>query len=437
MRTLISPVLAGGKYKIVVPDGWDGTLILYSQGPPAPRDDPVWRTSRTIDAFLARRYAVGGWASPMFWPLEQSFDMQMGVLDAFAADVGAPALTVAYGESIGGIITAGLVQTHGDRLDGALPLCGPIAGGIGTHNRELDIAFAFKVLLAPDSAIELVRISDPEANVALAISALDAAARTPDGRARLALIAAIGNVPAVADPRTGGPEPHDPQTRLDAQVRWFRDIVFLVTFSARATVERRAGGNPAWNSNVDYASLLHRSRSRDLVERLYADVGLDLASDLSRLASASRVEADPDSVRYLERYVVFDGLLSVPVVTMHTTGDGLCTPEHEHAYSDVVRAAGRSDHLRQLWLTRGGHCTFTIAETLTAFDVLRERIRSGEWPSTEPEDLNAAARLQPTGYRTLADPRRPDEAIAREPEFGRYEPMPFSRPYDARMVPAL
>src|SRR5438552_10210121 len=83
-----------------------------------------------------------------------------------------PKRVIAWGGSLGGIITAGLVQLHPDRFAGAMPLCGVLAGGIATWNAELDAAYAFKALLAPGSALQLVHIADPVANWQLASQVL-------------------------------------------------------------------------------------------------------------------------------------------------------------------------------------------------------------------------------------------------------------------------
>lgn len=411
-RTFVGPLVDEGKYLIKVPGEWNGTLILYSQGPPAPADDPTWRAEHpTVQALLERGYALAGWTNPVFWPLEHSFPNQLAVLDEFASLVGRPARTIAYGQSIGGFITAGLVQRLGSRIDGALAVCGPLAGGIAIQNRELDIAFTFKTLLAPDSALDVVRIRQPGENLRLALEILEAAALTPQGRARLALTAAVSNVPGSPDPLSPAT---DPGALLDRQIEWYRQIVFLVTFQARAIVERRAGGNFSWNTGVDYGELLERSINAGMVRALYAEAGLDLEADLRRLAEAPRVEADPDAVAYLERNIVYDGQLAVPVVTLHTTGDGLCTPDHEHAYAEAVRAAGRAELLRQLWIRRDGHCTFTVAETFTALDVLHARLDSGSWPATDATTLNRRA--------------------AADSAFCEFRPWPFSRPYDGRSI---
>ena len=60
---------------------------------------------------------------------------------------------------------------------------------------------------------------------------------------------------------------------------------------------------------------------------------------------ATRIRATPSAVAYLVRNIVFTGRLPVPVLTMHTTGDGLVVPENEQAY----RARPALQHLP------GGH----------------------------------------------------------------------------------
>lgn len=412
VRTFVGPLVDQGRYLMKIPLEWNGTLILFSQGPPAPETNPVFNHDHpTLRAFLGRGYAIGGWTNPVFWPLEHSFRNQVSVLDDFARLVGAPRRTIAFGWSIGAFITAGLVQRLGNRLDGALALCGPLAGGVGIQNRELDIEFTFKTLLAPDSALELVRIQKPRENLRIALEILETAARTPEGRARLALTAAVGNLPGSPDPLSTG----DAHAALDRQIRWYRDIVFLVIFQARAIVEKRAGGNFSWNTGVDYAALLERSINAAQVRVLYAEAKLDLAADLALLAREPRIESDPAAVEYLERNIVYDGRIAIPVVTLHTTSDGLCTPDHEQAYADVVRAAGHARQLRQLWVRRDGHCTFTPDETLIALDVLEQRIARGSWPATDTQTLNFAAR-----------------AAQADAAFCDFAPWPFSRPYDAR-----
>src|SRR5258708_20200958 len=82
-----------------------------------------------------------------------------------------------------------------------------------------------------------------------------------------------------------------------------------------------------------------------------------------------RVAADPAAVSDLDRNISFDGQLSVPVLTMHTTGDGLVISPNEGAYANDVNAAGKGALLRQTFVHRAGHCAFTEAETVAAVQV--------------------------------------------------------------------
>jgi len=91
--------------------------------------------------------------------------------------------------------------------------------------------------------------------------------------------------------------------------------------------------------------------------------------------------------------IVFTGHLPVPVLAMHTTGDGLVVPENEQAYRSAVDRAGDGRLLRQIFVHRAGHCAFTPAETITAVQALVNRVDTGRW------DLSA---LDPAGATRLA-----------------------------------
>lgn len=423
---------SGARYLIEAPADWNGVLLLVQRPIPSAPDDPAWtRDDPLLRTLLERGYALAGSANTIFWPLEQAAADQPGLLDAFERAVGRPQHTIAIGLSIGGIMAAGLVQRMPDRLSGALCLGGNLAGAVAIHNRELDIAFVVKTLLAPDAPLELVRIADPEANVRVGMPILHEAQATPAGRARLALAAAVGHTPGWFDPAAPEPPRDDAAARQEAQFQWFHEPCFYVYLAARAEVEQQAGGNPSWNAGVDYGELLAGSPGRAEVEALYADADLDLDADLKALAAAPRIEADPDAVAYLERHIVFSGDLGgVPVLAMHTDGDGLVTPDNVRAYAEVVEWHGDAALLRSLFVHRGGHCTFALAEVVTALEALRERIAQSSWGDLQPETLNAAA-----GALGLADDAR-GSGNRFAPAFHAFEPSAFPRPYDVRSTAA-
>jgi hypothetical protein len=199
--------LQGANYTIAVPSNWNGTLALYSHGYVFATQPLLNRAPDASDAasgavLLSKGYALAGSSySQNGWALQQAFHDQSTLLNYFDATCGHPTRTIAWGDSLGGIITAGLVQLYPDRFTGALPMCGVLAGGVGTWNQALDGAFAFNVLLA-QSKLPVVHITDPNGTFKKAEAILQAAQNTPQNRARIALVAALGDIPGWFDPKT-------------------------------------------------------------------------------------------------------------------------------------------------------------------------------------------------------------------------------------------
>lgn len=417
--------IGGANYLIEVPSNWNGTLVLYSHGyvfpgnPLTPQDagDPL-----TEAALLQQGYALAGSSySQNGWALQQAFHDQIALLNFFNATCGHPTRTIAWGHSLGGIITAGLVQLNPNRFAGALPMCGVLAGGIGTWNQALDGAFAFDVLLA-GNALPIVHLpADPTTAFNQAEAVLQSAQNTAQGRARLALIAALGDVPGWFT--TGSPEPAstDFATQEVNQFTWESQVDFLFAFFARAELEARAGGNPSWNTGVNYHDQLAESASSKEVRALYKQAGLNLNKDLDALNAAPRISADPGAVSYLNKYISFDGDLNIPVLTMHTTGDGLVVNQDEQAYANVVQTEGDASLLRQVFVHRAGHCAFTPAETLTAFQTLINRLNTGKWAdTTDPGLMNTEAAALGSSLNTAP------------PAFINFKPTRFLRPFFKR-----
>jgi len=429
-RTLTG-TLGAASYAIEVPAHWNGTLFLYSHGYVAPgqANSALAAPGPDVSSWLmGHGYAIAGSSySSTGWAIEDALRDQVALLDYFAAQVGRPRRTIAWGHSLGGIITAGLVQLYPDRFAAAVPMCGVVAGSVATWNQGLDGAYAFKTLVAPASALSVVRIADPLANLQLAGQLAAQAAATPAGQARLALAAALGDLPGWFDPASPEPAPGDYAGRAAAQRLWNSQVDFAYAFGARAEVEKRAGGNPSWNLGVDYRRLLQQSVDREEVAALYSSAGLDLDHDLALLNAGAVIRSDPAAVAYLQRNIVLDGKLRVPVLTLHTSGDGLVIPEQEAAYAATVGAAGAGALLRQAFVHRAGHCAFTEAETITAAQLSVDRLDRGNWDE---------AALQPAALNQRASALGPRYAIGphgagASPAFFTWTSAPFLRPFDA------
>ena len=412
----------GATYLIEVPAGWNGTLLLYSHGyvvPGSPNPAVDVGDSLTRGWLLDNGYALAGSSyATTGWAIEQAIPDQPETLDTFESQVGTPTRTIAWGHSLGGIITAGLLQDAPDRFTAALPMCGVLAGGVGTWNQALDSAFATQQLLGQGTALQVVHITNPGANLGLAEQLLAAAQSTPQGRARIALAAALGDLPGWFDPASPEPATTDYAAQEVNQFDWQTQVDAPFAFALRAELEARAGGNPSWNTGVDYEKQLENSIDFKEVKALYAAAGLSLDADLATLRFAPRISADPNAVDYLTKNIVFNGDLDGrPVLTMHTTGDGLVVDEDEQAYRSVVKDAKDQKLLRQVFVHRAGHCTFTPAETISALQALVQRLDTGKW-KTDADVLNAAAAALGPGLNVAS------------PSFVDFDPSPFLRPFD-------
>ena len=424
----LTGTIGAASYDIEVPSAWNGTLFLYSHGYVPPGGPRFAAASPSVDAtawLLNHHFAAAGSSyGTTGWALPDAFTDQIALLDHFEQAVGKPRRVVAWGTSLGGMVTAGLVQLYPARFAAALPMCGVLSGGIATWNLELDAAFAFRTLLAPTSNLQLTHISDPAANLQLSLDIFNQADATPAGRARIALVAALIDLPGWFDPRSPEPAATDFAAQEAAQAIWVSRVDFGFAFRYRADLEQRAGGNPSWNTGVDYARQLSISPDREEVTALYGAAGLDLSSDLRVLNAGERIAADPPAAAYLDRNVSFDGRLTIPVLTMHTTGDGLVIPPNEGAYASAVAAAGYGDLLRQTFVHRAGHCAFTEAETVAAVQVLLARLDTGRWndAALQPTALNASALAQ-------GDLENVFFGAAARPAFVDFSPAPYPRPF--------
>jgi len=116
----------------------------------------------------------------------------------------------------------------------------------------------------------------------------------------------------------------------------------------------------------------------------------------------------------------------VPVLSIHTTNDPLVGVEQEQAYASAVGRAGDSDLLRQAFVNRAGHCTFTPAETLAAVQTLLDRVHRHSWLGvrTDPAALNARAAALGSQFNVIA------AGVPAGPSYENFQPGTFLRPFD-------
>ena len=375
------------------PEQWNGTLLLFSHGygPTTAADAPSPAASQ---ALLNAGYAlVGSSYDPngSMWALDSAERDQFAALTAFRRQVGTPTRVISVGQSMGGLVNAQIARDGAGRVDGALGLCGLVAGGVDLGNYQLDAEYTLATFFDPADADTLVNLDNQADGAALAArltTAVQTAQLTPAGRARIALAAAYLNLADWA-PGQLPPARGDFAAQEQQQYAWLAQGLLSFIIPARWSVEQSAGGNTSWNKGVDYAGLLHKSAHVKQVEALYRDAGLNLRTDLNRLTRGADISAAPAAVARLERTSTAGQALAVPLLDLHTTADQLVPVEQESAFAGRVRAAGDSRLLRQAYVARQSHCNFTTAEVVAGLHAVEHRLDTRHWG-----DSATAAQLQ-------------------------------------------
>ncbi|MDT8758428.1 alpha/beta hydrolase [Sphingomonas psychrotolerans] len=366
-RTLPS----GAHWNAEVPANWNGTLLLWSRGYSPRLGEPEVAARGLREALLAEGYALAGSDyGAAGWALERAVPAQRDTVAAFAAVYGKPKRVIAWGHSMGGLVTTALAEQRPAAVDGALAMCASIGGAVGMMNMALDGAYAFRTLVAPDAGIRLVDVDDDRANARRVADALAAAMQTPAGRARIALAGVLAGIPGWTSADRAEPAAGDVDAQLEEIARSFAMGVFL----PRADQESRAGGAFSWNTNIDYRRQLARSGRRALVEALYRKAGVDLEADLVRLNAGPRVKAEPKAVAYMLRHYTPNARPQVPLLAVQAIGDGLTSPSLQRGYAEAARG-----DVRSLYVRAAGHCGFTPEVTLAAIRHLDQRLRTGRW----------------------------------------------------------
>lgn len=416
--TCISGTLDDGTpYAFAVPANWNGTVVVALDYTAGGQDEPL--TGRLLADGVAR----GGTARTVTgWNIRDALDNQAEALARFEAAYGPARYAIASGTSMGGFVSAGVAQVHPEVFDAAVPFCGGLSGSVAQWNQKLDTVFVLERLVAPGLPVIDIPADVPGAQRAW-IDALTKAQQTPEGRARIALAGAIGQLPAWGVRPDGSTPPPPAAGDLPA----LQEGVFLAlaggplpyvgqAMSSRRQITAVVGGNPSTNVGVDYGAQLRAAEPdlRRAVRELYRTAGLDLDADLRTLAAAPRIAADPAAVERFARGIVLDGALRIPVLTVSNTGDQISTVAQQQSYEAQVRRAGAAPLLRQTYVESAGHCTFSPAEQQAALRVMAERLETGRWPATNPRAMNARAEQAGT---------------EQPPRYLRYDPPRFNRPF--------
>ncbi|MPZ20965.1 MAG: hypothetical protein GEV06_24140 [Luteitalea sp.] len=334
----------GALWKICVPAaGWNQQLLVYAHGyvPNLPGLSelgfydvlPDGTELSTLVQRVGFAYATTSYRQNGLAILEGVEDVR-DLVRLFHQRVGEPRRTYATGGSEGGLVATLLAERSPELFTGALAACGPIGGFRFQINYFVDFRALF------DYFFPGVLVGSPIDIPAGEITAwLDGSlpaqvrARLEQGPARALELMKVSRAP------------HDPDNFETVT----STALSVLAYNVLATNDARAklGGNPFDNRARWYSGSSNDAR-------------------LNR--GVRRFAADPAAIEALRQYET-SGRLSIPLVTMHTTGDDTVPFTHEVLYSFKLQLADRGAFI-PLPTLRYGHCDFTVPEVLTAFAVL-------------------------------------------------------------------
>ncbi len=267
----------------------------------------------------------------------------MDLVDVFEDTHGEPDRVLLVGASEGGIVTTLAIEKHADVFDGGVAACGPIGSFQEQINYFGDFRGLFDILfpgIIPGSPLNVPQfvidnwdeVYEPQVKAALAAD--------PD---------AVQQLLAVSGAPT---DPDDPSTVENT-------VMGVLWYAIHATNDGNdtLGGQP-----YDNTTRVYRGSDRDLLLNVLIP----------------RISADPEAVAEMEAHYETSGELSVPLVTMHTTGDEIVPYFHEPRYRLKTVLSGDAGLHRNLKVERYGHCNFTAGEALLALARLLVMLGPGE-----------------------------------------------------------
>lgn len=396
----------GTPYLVRKPVNWNGIVVIDLDGR-ARRDDGVYQL------LLKAGYGTAGADRRLWdrdWTLNRNDDARrpQEALAIFKAKFGKPKLVIVFGRSAGGAMSLLTSEHRPDTIDGAVPLCATMPFGYAHYNLIFEFFYTLKALMAPNDA-SLVTHALPPRDYQPIIDRweqlLQAAAKTPEGRARIALAHTISQYPVYASVGVNQgvrkPDFNDPKAVADAMAEQIPDLVkrlkHLIVyddtdFPADLAIPGTAQPDVVGNDGAVYLDYWKNSDPTyvRVTEALYAKAGVSLASDLKTLDAAPRVVIDR-SLLGAQGGLIGRGLPTMPVFRMDNLGD-LSAPPNVSMLYDALVAGNGLDHLyRTAYVDNSRHCKFKPEQEFAAIEVMRERLQTGKWPAVDAASLNARA----------------------------------------------
>ncbi|MEO8538364.1 MAG: alpha/beta hydrolase [bacterium] len=344
--------LGGAGYEIEMPDNWNGEVVLYAHGFAGFGTEVAVQTP---PAALRRYLITNGFAWAASSYSENGYDPGIGADDTlalknlFVQKFGAPKHTYIAGASMGGNVVALALENQQKEYDGALSMCGAL-GGIG----QIDYLVSWVAAAELTSGLKFP-IGTPGAN----LTSLFLQDVPRELGAPTAPTAKGKQFASIINNLTGGPRPFFAEGFAE---QYTVNFGLVLLDPERKSLVNRAATNDGAKYHIDPGLGFSDEQINATIKRYASD------------PAARNAEAHPDMV-------LTTGNISVPLLTIHGTGDLFVPITQEQYYKQKVDSAGKSNLLVQRAIRSGGHCKFSDTEITTAFTDLVSWVRDGKKPA--------------------------------------------------------
>jgi pimeloyl-ACP methyl ester carboxylesterase len=339
---------SGATYRICMPAQWNNKLIVYAHGYVAP-NQPVGipegqmklpGTTTSVDQLvtsLGYAFATSGYSRNGLAVLEAVDDL-VDVVKLFKAQKGVPTQVLLVGISEGGLITTLAVEQHAEVFNGGLAMCGPYGSFREQTNYFGDFRVLFDVFfpnLVPPTPVDVPADLLNTWESSIYSTTVKPVVTNPDNVSKLQQLLTTANAAYDSNNVTT-------QEQTVSSVLWYN---IFATNDAKA----KLGGQPFDNQQRTYS-------------------GSDNDTQLNQ--GVQRFSADQAALDAINTSYETTGKLTVPLVTMHTTGDPVVPASQAHLYRIKTILADNLALHENITVTRYGHCQFNQFEILNAFNTL-------------------------------------------------------------------
>jgi pimeloyl-ACP methyl ester carboxylesterase len=156
--------LDGTPYEIVVPPNWNGTLLVFAHGQQLTAPTPVVAPPPVKAQLLTAGYALAGSGFTNSYKdgVQRTHQLTGFFREAFSN----PHRIIIWGNSLGGAITAKLIEKYPGIYDGAIANCAPDAGAVENMDSALAFSLAFDAAFSVSGKGGWPRIGDRSATCA-------------------------------------------------------------------------------------------------------------------------------------------------------------------------------------------------------------------------------------------------------------------------------